>query len=118
MKVKIDADLCTGCELCVDTCPDVFEMADDLAVVTQADVPDDLEDDTPNVIGTTAPTDPFNSGNDYGWDASDNGNYYVIYSVGPGGNGSASIADTGVVTELNCDSCIYVSNGTLKDSQP
>lgn len=29
----IDVDLCTGCELCVETCPDVFEMDDDLATV-------------------------------------------------------------------------------------
>ncbi len=24
---------CTACELCIDICPDVFEMADDTAVV-------------------------------------------------------------------------------------
>lgn len=24
---------CTACELCVDICPDVFEMADDTAIV-------------------------------------------------------------------------------------
>ncbi|MCK4236954.1 MAG: ferredoxin [Candidatus Krumholzibacteria bacterium] len=30
----IDPDLCTGCELCVETCPDVFEMDDDLATVS------------------------------------------------------------------------------------
>ncbi|MBN1886070.1 MAG: ferredoxin [Candidatus Krumholzibacteriota bacterium] len=30
----VDPDLCTGCELCVETCPDVFEMNDeDIAVV-------------------------------------------------------------------------------------
>lgn len=30
----VDPDMCTGCELCVDTCPDVFEMNDEgLAVV-------------------------------------------------------------------------------------
>jgi ferredoxin len=29
----IDVDLCTGCELCVETCPDVFEMDDDLATI-------------------------------------------------------------------------------------
>lgn len=30
----VDADLCTGCELCVETVPDVFEMEDDVAVVS------------------------------------------------------------------------------------
>ena len=45
MQVKIDPDLCTACELCVDTCPDVFEMADDVAIVIKADVPADLEDE-------------------------------------------------------------------------
>ena len=44
MKVSINDD-CTGCELCVDTCPDVFEMGDDVAVVIKPDVPADLEDD-------------------------------------------------------------------------
>ncbi len=44
MKVKIDADSCTGCELCVDTCPEVFEMADDVAVAKAAEVPADVEE--------------------------------------------------------------------------
>jgi len=30
----IDEDLCTGCELCVETCPDVFSMEDEIAVVS------------------------------------------------------------------------------------
>jgi ferredoxin len=30
----VDVDLCTGCELCVETCPDVFEMEDDVAIVS------------------------------------------------------------------------------------
>lgn len=25
----VDPDTCTGCELCVDTCPDVFKMNSD-----------------------------------------------------------------------------------------
>lgn len=33
----IDADLCTGCELCVETCPDVFAMDDDIAMIANAD---------------------------------------------------------------------------------
>ncbi|MEK7396029.1 MAG: ferredoxin [Candidatus Poribacteria bacterium] len=44
MKVKVDRDLCTGCELCIDTCPDVFEMDDDLAKEKMSKVPVDLED--------------------------------------------------------------------------
>jgi len=45
MKVSIDADLCTGCGLCTDSLPEIFEMKDDLAVVIQADVPEDKEDE-------------------------------------------------------------------------
>ncbi len=26
---KVDPDLCTGCGICEDICPDVFEVADD-----------------------------------------------------------------------------------------
>lgn len=44
MKTKVDADLCTGCELCVDTCPDIYEMKDDIADVIVDEVPADLED--------------------------------------------------------------------------
>ena len=33
MKAKVDKDLCTGCGLCVDTCPEAFEMEDDKAGV-------------------------------------------------------------------------------------
>jgi ferredoxin len=41
MKAIVDEDLCTGCELCTQTCPDVFEMKDDLAVVIAAEIPAD-----------------------------------------------------------------------------
>jgi ferredoxin len=30
----VDSDLCTGCELCVETVPDVFQMEGDVATVT------------------------------------------------------------------------------------
>ena len=33
MKVSIDKDACIGCEVCVNTCPDIFEMEEELAVV-------------------------------------------------------------------------------------
>ena len=39
MKVIIDEDLCTGCGLCEETCPDVFKMDDekDVAVVAKTE---------------------------------------------------------------------------------
>jgi ferredoxin len=44
MKVRVE-DTCTACELCIDTCPDVFEMGDDIAQVKVNEVPEDLEAD-------------------------------------------------------------------------
>ncbi|ODS32387.1 MAG: (4Fe-4S)ferredoxin [Candidatus Scalindua rubra] len=44
MKAIVDADECTGCELCTQTCPEVFEMQDDIAVVTANEVPADAEE--------------------------------------------------------------------------
>lgn len=39
-KVTVDASLCTGCGLCVATCPDCFEMNNDnVAVVKASDCP-------------------------------------------------------------------------------
>ncbi len=46
MKVIVDENLCTGCELCVNTCPDIFRMEDDLAEAYDNNdpVPEDMED--------------------------------------------------------------------------
>ena len=44
MKVKVDAELCISCELCVNTCPDVFLMKDDKAVVIATPVPQKAEE--------------------------------------------------------------------------
>ena len=40
MKAVIDKDACTGCGLCEDTCPEVFEMQDDIVVLKVDVVPD------------------------------------------------------------------------------
>ncbi len=52
MKVKIDDDLCTACELCVDTCPEVFEMGDDVAIVLVEEVPADAEENAQEAVDT------------------------------------------------------------------
>ncbi len=44
MKAIVNQDEFTGCELCVQTCPEVFEMQDDLAVVKVDTVPADAEE--------------------------------------------------------------------------
>lgn len=44
MKANVDADTCTGCTLCVDVAPSVFEMGDDgLAHPKGEQVPADAE---------------------------------------------------------------------------
>ena len=43
MKTKIDPELCTSCGLCVDTCPDLYEMSNESAVVIVETVPEDLD---------------------------------------------------------------------------
>lgn len=44
MKAFVDADLCTGCGLCCDTCPAVFELQDAVAVVIVEEVPPESEE--------------------------------------------------------------------------
>ena len=42
MRVRIE-DTCTGCLLCCDTCPEVFEMGDEIAEVSVDPIPADQE---------------------------------------------------------------------------
>lgn len=71
----------------------------------------------PNIINYV-PTDPFSStAADYAYVmGGTNSKYYILYSAGPGENGSAVITSDAVV-ETNGTSCIYVSN-MGKDTQP
>lgn len=44
MKARVDPELCIGCTLCVSTCPEVFKMQEDKAVVYVAVVPKEAEE--------------------------------------------------------------------------
>jgi len=44
MKVRIDEELCTGCGLCVDICPEVFEMGETVSKIKTPNVPSEFED--------------------------------------------------------------------------
>ena len=43
MKAHVE-DTCTACGLCVDTCPEVFEMGDETAQVMVDEVPAEYEE--------------------------------------------------------------------------
>ena len=44
MIAIVDEEVCTGCGLCADSCPEVFELVDDLAKVIADPVPADAEE--------------------------------------------------------------------------
>ena len=43
MRLRIE-DTCTACGLCIDTCPEVFEMGPEIAEVSVDEVPAGYED--------------------------------------------------------------------------
>lgn len=46
MKVKVDQELCTGCGLCVEICPEVYDWNDDgLAEAKGGTVPEESASD-------------------------------------------------------------------------
>ena len=68
------------------------------------------------MILKTAPLDPF-GGAAYGYLRA--APYYVIWSIGPGLNGAASVTSAGVASETaGAASCIYVTNGSPLDTTP
>ena len=44
MRAIVDPETCTGCELCTQTCPEVFMMDGEKAVAYVDPVPADIED--------------------------------------------------------------------------
>ncbi|MDY0058265.1 MAG: ferredoxin [Myxococcota bacterium] len=44
MRAFVDADTCTACGLCEETCPEVFALGDTAAEVIADPVPADAED--------------------------------------------------------------------------
>lgn len=45
MRAHVDKDICIGCGLCPDICPEVFRMDDDgLAIASDEEIPEDLID--------------------------------------------------------------------------
>jgi ferredoxin len=43
MKAIVDPEVCVGCGLCAEICPEVFQMAGDLAEVKVEAVPKEAE---------------------------------------------------------------------------
>lgn len=50
MKVSLDKDLCTGCGLCADNVPEVFEMKGDTASTLRKIVEDPLVDKVKDIV--------------------------------------------------------------------
>ena len=44
MKFKVDPELCVGTGACVNACPDVFEIVDNVSQVKLDPVPEDLQE--------------------------------------------------------------------------
>jgi ferredoxin len=43
MRVIIDQGICSGCGVCIETCPEVFDWEGDKATVSKDPVPRELE---------------------------------------------------------------------------
>jgi general secretion pathway protein G len=72
----------------------------------------------PNIIGSVLPTDPFKAGTNYvlATDGATPVKYYVIYSVGTAGTGTATVTAAGVASDTT--TAIYITNGSPADATP
>ncbi len=73
---------------------------------------------TPNIIGSALPTDPFRVGTNYvlASDGATPAKYYIIYSVGTAGDGTATVTTAGAASDTS--TAIYVTNGSPRDTSP
>jgi ferredoxin len=44
MKAIVDAETCIGCEVCVEMCPEVFQMEGEVAIASTEPIAEDLSD--------------------------------------------------------------------------
>ena len=63
MSIKIDGELCTGCGLCEETCPDIFKLNedDDIAELVKTDYDEDDEECIEEAI-ESCPTEAITTG--------------------------------------------------------
>jgi prepilin-type N-terminal cleavage/methylation domain-containing protein len=69
------------------------------------EIPPVIEKNLYDPFGNTATTM-------YRYDVSPNGKYYIVYSVGDGGNGNATVNNSGIIN-ISVGEPIYSSNGRL-----
>ena len=50
MRAIVDKDTCTGCGLCTESCPEVFEMEGDIAVVKVDEIPPEVEEEARQAV--------------------------------------------------------------------
>jgi len=44
MEVRVDEEICEGCETCVEICPEIFEIQWEVALVKTEEIPEELEE--------------------------------------------------------------------------